>query len=397
MKVPNLLPKGRFSFSIPVILLIAVFFIGYYFYYIPNNKAEVHQNGFLILENIKSSIIDRNNDLQNLYKSIFNESVNQNGKFDNLLKKNKVEGKPVSFDHYAGAQKNTDTGFSLNMHGEFIQTVIGRDSFIYLYKNKTNASAVLLTAERVLKPILQSQQTELFESYALVSKKDGIIYKDPSISIVYDIPLDSLLKGENKMFAGIKDIKIEDHDYKMFFYPFRLGSEDVILCGLVSDKTYSAELHEIPVSFIYPIVIAFLIIVIFLPIIKFYMIGRDETVKFSDVTLSVLSFIIGPALITLILIQVLLLEAADMRATSNLNTISSQIDSAFKADILTAYKQLDSLDSLISIGGDSMLLNPRGAELTVTDKVFKYFVDHKNDPNLDYNFDRIFWIDSLGQ
>ena len=99
MRIPSLLPKGRFSFSIPVILLIAVFFIGYYFYYIPLNKARVQQNGFLILENIKSSITDRNNDLQNLYKNISNASSDKKTDgIDSLLKKNRVDGKSLSYD-----------------------------------------------------------------------------------------------------------------------------------------------------------------------------------------------------------------------------------------------------------------------------------------------------------
>lgn len=395
MKVPSLFPKGRSSISIPVIILIAVFFIGYYFYYIPVNKDELQQNGFLILENIKTSIIDRNTDLQNLYKNI-TESANQKANIDSLLKKNKVEGKPVSFNQYVAAEKGGDSAYSASRRGEFIQTIISKDGFTYLNKNKNDSSAILLSAESVLQPILKSQETELFQSYALVDKKDGIIYKDPTIGIVYDIPLDSLLQGENKMFAGIKDIRIEDINYKMFFYPFRFSNSDLILCGLISEKNYNAQLHQIPVSFIYPIVIAFLIILIFLPIIKFYMIGKDETVKFIDITLSVLSFIVGPALITLILIQVLLLEDADMRSKSNLSSLSTQIDSAFRADIVTAYKQLDSLDSLISAGGDSMV-NARGAELIVSDKVIDYFRLHKNASNLDYNFDRIFWIDSLGR
>lgn len=396
MKVPNLFPKGRFPISIPVILLIAVFFIGYYFYYIPVNKAEVQENGFLILENIKTSIIDRNTDLQNLYKNI-TESANQKTNIDSLLKKNKVEGKPVSFNQFVAAEKGGDGAYSASRRGEFIQTVISKDGFTYLNKNKSDSSAILLSAESVLQPILKSQETELFQSYALVDKKDGIIYKDPTLSIVYNIPLDSLLQGENKMFAGIKDIRIEDLNYKMFFYPFRFGNSDLILCGLISEKNYNAELHEIPVSFIYPIAIAFLIILIFLPIIKFYMIGKDETVKFIDITLSVLSFIVGPALITLILIQVLLLEDADMRSKSYLSSLSTQIDSAFTADIVTAYKQLDSLDILISAGGDSMVQKGGDTGLNVSKQVIDYFQRHKNTSTLDYNFDRIFWIDSLGR
>ena len=403
MKVPSLFPKGRFSFSIPVILLIAVFFIGYYFYYIPLNKAEVQENGFLILQNITTSIIDRNTDLQNLYKNIFNKSVNSNNEsanknedIDSLLKKNKVEGRSVFLNHNVAAESNDDSDYGERTDGEFIQTIIGRDGFTYLNKNKGDSSAILLNAESVLQPILKSQKTELFESYVLVDQKNGIIYKDPALSVAYNISLDSLLRGENKIFAGIKDIKIEDLSYKMFFYPFRLGNDDVILCGLISEKNYNAELHEIPVSFIFPIVIIFLIILIFLPIIKFYMMGKDETVKFIDIVLSVLSFIVGPALITLIFIQVLLLDGADMRSKSYLSSLSTQIDSAFTEDIVTAYKQLDSLDSIISASGDSMI-KATVAESVVSKKVNDYFRFHKNKSTLDYNFDRIFWIDSLGQ
>ena len=297
---------------------------------------------------------------------------------------------------YVAGEKNRDTGFTNNIHSTFIQTIIGRDSFTYLYKSKNDTSAILLNAESVLQPILKSQETELFESYALVDKKAGIIYKDPGLSIVSDIPLDSLLSGENKMFAGIKDIKIENLNYKMFFFPFRLGNNDVILCGFINERNYNAELRELPVSFIYPIVIAFLILVIFLPIIKFYMIGKDETVKFIDLILSALSFMVGPALITLIFIQVLLLEAADLRSKSYLISLSSQIDSAFTGDIINAYNQMDSLDSLINAGGDS-IVKPKHGDSIVSRQVINYFRSHKNSPTLDYNFDRIFWIDSLGQ
>ena len=58
-------------------------------------------------------------------------------------------------------------------------------------------------------------------------------------------------------------------------------------------KNYNARLHEIPVSFIYPIVIAFLLLLIFLPIIKFYLIGNDETVKLVDITLSVFRLLLA--------------------------------------------------------------------------------------------------------
>src|SRR5450755_2157787 len=200
------------------------------------------------------------------------------------------------------------------------------------------------------------------------------------------------------MFASVRDIKIEDVGYKIFSYPFHFGNDDVLLCGLIKTKDYDEQLHEIPVSFIYPIVIAFLLLLIFLPIIKFYLIGDDETIKFIDITLSAVSFIVGPALLTLILIQVLLLWSADLRAKSNLDSLSSQIESRFTRDLLKAYRQLDTLDSLISNERDSMHAQmKKGDGINVSGEIISYFQSHKNDANLDYNFNQIFWIDSLGK
>jgi hypothetical protein len=201
-----------------------------------------------------------------------------------------------------------------------------------------------------------------------------------------------LLPGGNSLFAGIRDIKIEDVRYKLFSYPFNFDNDNVILCGLIKTKKYNARLHDIPVTFIYPIVTIFLLLLIFLPIIKFYLIGTDESVKLIDIALSALSFIIGPALITLILIQVLLLWSADMRARDYLEKISKQIDSAFRNDLSSAYRQLDSLDNFIETTKEFAT-----GEKNVSRAICSYFRTHKNDSSLFYDFERVFWADSSGK
>ncbi|MEP6595215.1 MAG: hypothetical protein ABJA71_04675 [Ginsengibacter sp.] len=400
MKFGNIMPKSRLTFSVSVILLIAVFFIGYYFYYIPTNKEDLYKNGFLILGNIKKSILERNEDFRKLYKTFFDKNGGANieqtkNHIQKLLDSNNVEGDVFSVSDSIFLKEHNFLFNSLstvNTKSKLQVTVIKENNFIYLDSNYNhNLTGILVPAESILKSIFQSQRSELFESYFLIDKKNGLIYKDPEVSIVSKITLDSLLPGSNAMLAGIKDIRIEDVRYKMFSYPFTFGNEDVVICGLIKTKKYNARLHEIPVTFIYPIVIVFLLLLIFLPIIKFYLIGSDESLKFIDVTLSALSFIIGSTLITLILIQVLLLWSADMRAKGNLETLSSQIDSAFRKDILNAYRQLDSLDNYISTAKESTR-----ETWNVSDSIISYFRSHKSDTSLFYNFDRIFWVDSSG-
>jgi len=78
MKFENIVPKRRLTISITIVTLIAIFFIGYYFYYIPTNKEDLYKNGFLILENIKKSIADRNEDYKKLYKAFFDKDRSEN-------------------------------------------------------------------------------------------------------------------------------------------------------------------------------------------------------------------------------------------------------------------------------------------------------------------------------
>src|ERR1700690_501288 len=109
MKVSNLMPKSRLTVTIPVVMLIAVFFIGYYFYYIPTNKEDIQKNGFLILQNIKSSILEKNNDFQNLYKSYFHKSLASKKDLQYVLDRNNIEGKVFSLPDSLAAQNGADT------------------------------------------------------------------------------------------------------------------------------------------------------------------------------------------------------------------------------------------------------------------------------------------------
>ncbi|HRI20292.1 MAG TPA: hypothetical protein PLA68_05040, partial [Panacibacter sp.] len=408
MKVSNLIPKSRLSFSVFIIILFAIFFIGYYFYYIPVNREELHKDGFLILKNIKTSIEERNSDLQKLYKAFFkknfDENKSNNDKYlQNLLDSNEVSGKV--FKAYGASsilspRTLSDSAGSGMQRNEVRLAEIKKGNLIYLANNKNYDSlAVALPVDKLLDPILQSQKTELFGSYLLINKRQGLIYKDKDLSIGSGLAIDSLLsKNKDALFAGIKDARIEDVDYKVFYYPFDLGNEEVELCGFVKTSEYNERLHNIPVTFIYPIVILFLLLLIFLPLIKFYLMGPDEHVKFIDIAFSVLSFFVGATLLTLIMIQVLLLMAADIRAKEHLSVLATQIDSSFSQELNASYRQLDSLDNFMSRSLDKPAVEmlEKGKNLNVSDLLKKYFYTHHNDTSLYYNFNRIFWVDTMG-
>src|SRR4029453_13982965 len=107
--------------------------------------------------------------------------------------------------------------------------------------------------------------------------------------------------------SGVKDVRMEDEDYKLFYYPFQVEHVSLVLCGFIKTDTYNARLRNIPVSFIYPLIVCFLLLLIFLPVIKFYLMGVNEQVKFSHLMYFVISIFVGSSLLTITIIQVLLM------------------------------------------------------------------------------------------
>ena len=395
MNAKSLVPsKRKLTFLIIIISLIAIFFCGYYFYYIPGNKAILHKNGFVILEDIQKNIKDRNGDMQKLFSSFLkNKRVPElTGTIKGLqliLDSSKIGG-TVFLD---SSIKTIDK----NMGGVLLTKIAG-DTFIYQTNNlRADQAQVLVPAKNFMEPILAYQKKELFSAYLLISKDAGLIYIDPELAMVPGIIPDSLIySNRESLFAGIKDIKVEDVGYKMFYYPFKLGNEQIYLCGFLKTESYLNDLSKVPVTFIYPIVIALLLIIMLLPIIKFYVIGKDEHIIYVDFVLGVLSFFVGTAMFTLIIIQVLLLLSGDIRARENLGLLSTKIDRSFKNELSSAYHQLNKIDSTLH----SLQIANSGIKndsLTTSTLLKEYFSVHAKEANLYFNFDRIAWVNSSGK
>jgi hypothetical protein len=409
MDAKSLLPSRRkLSFSLIILSLVAIFVIGYNFYYIPGNRDIVHKNGFLILENIQQNIKDKNEYLQTSFKNI--EWERKSGHQKNILGHlqillNSYNVGPKIFAQPGNANYTKPSKAGAGGTDKEDSTVylahISNDSLFYEPANSKNrVYQIYVPAKNFMEPLFASQKKELFESYLLMSSKNGLVYLDPKLAINSDIISDSLISKNSKaMFAGIKDINVRGVDYKMFYYPFTIGAEHIQLCGFVKTDTYFNKLHEVPVSFIYPIVIALLLIIILLPIVKFYLMGKDEHIKYADFVLGIISFFSGTAILSLILIQVLLLWAAGIRTRESLENLNRQIDTDFTKELERAYVQLDSLDYVIINNPDSspVRLMRQHKNYNVSGLAKEYFERHPgNDTLCYYNLVRAAWVDAEG-
>ncbi len=414
MNVKNVLPsRRRLSFFVIISSLVAVFFLGYYFYFIPTNKSVEHKNAFLILENIQQNIKDENAYLQNAFINILRMPQKKGDtsktivQLQEQLDKYKLDAKifETAGNQNAGASNLTKSTDELFANETLDSTVylsgVSGDSLFYEPSSTHNRKyKIYVPAKKFFEPLMAYQKGELFNAYMLIGKGTGVVYADDRLAINTGISQDSLIPGNSKsLFPGIRDINMKGGDFKMFYFPFRLGTAQVQLCGFVPSGVYNSKLQQVPVTFIYPIVIALMLIILLLPLVKFYVMGKDEHVRYADFALGVVSFFVGAAMLTLIIIQVLLLMAADIRAEANLKKICTQISGSFLKEITSAYLQLDKLDSLVVNQPDSVPATKfhTHANYDVSQIVKNYFVDSAPAENkICYNFNRVSWIDSNG-
>ena len=414
MNTKKIIPsRRRLTFFLIITSVVGIFFVGYNFYFIPGNQNIVQKNGFLILENISRNIRERNDYLQTAFENIIKPDsffkTKSLSHFQNQLDQYKVNGKIfytrklLDTGKIIKQNKNDSTKFLDDFQNDSSVYLadIRNDSLFYFSSDSVNVStAIYIPADDFIAPSIANQKRELFESYLLLHTNSGMIYADEVLGINTKIAADSLMADKKEaLFAGIKEIQVKGIKYKMFYYPFKLGNEEVQLCAFLKYDTYFKKLHQVPVFFIYPIIIILLLILIMMPLVKFYLMGKDEQVSYYDFILAIISFFAGSAIITIIIIQVLLLLAANVRTRTNLENLSRQIDTTFNTEIRKAYVQLQNLDTLIQN-------NPLAVELheinssyryNVSDIIKKYFKDHSGDKTLYYNFNRISWVNSAGE
>ncbi|MDB5286073.1 MAG: hypothetical protein JWR05_1022, partial [Mucilaginibacter sp.] len=343
MNIPFFSRRRRYlTWSILILAISGIFISGYFYYFIPRNKDATNKNGFIILHTIAASIEGKSSNHLKLFDN-FHTTTENDTLIKNLFVLNNIVG-TVSAHSAKGKAKSV--GQSAHSDSATYLKEITRSYLVNVIKKPDGDSIEISESLRnFLFSLLVSQKKELFTSYMLlkleVGKKGQSIYEDPEVSTVSSIMADSLLTKSTK---GILDIFVEGSPYKMFFYVFYVGTHQLVLCGFVNKQDYDATLDNIPFSFIFPIAVAFLLVLVLLPVLKFYIMDSNEVVGIADFFLFSLSIFIAASLITIMAIQYWLWKGEEEQVANNLKKISEQVDSRFRHQLINSYNQLDSLD-----------------------------------------------------
>jgi hypothetical protein len=397
--------KKSLTYSVFILLVLGVFVAGYYYYFIPKNTQALHKNGFLILKTITENVQGKIAGHLNLYRNIFNNARGSNA-VTGFLKKNSID---AAFEYAATGNDSPDEqaagekNISATNDSLIVNFTIDNSNFIYSIRKRSGNDSGLVFREDLsnfLNPILVTQKSELFTSYALVKVKGNdskLVYHDNDFAIRSDVRIDSLLpKNVQAYLTGIRDITSPDFNYKMFYYPFEVDSIQLVLCGFVPAEKYNKSVRIVPFSFVSPLAIVFILLLVFLPIIKFAIMDSNEQVRIRDLIMFEVSVFVGASILTLIIIQYLLWKGEEERVRNNLENLSNQINDSFLQEINNEYNQMVLLDSLRSADTTINESVRRRKHIDYSRAVRNYLKSpHYNNSNY-YLFDRISWIDTTG-
>ena len=197
---------------------------------------------------------------------------------------------------------------------------------------------------------------DIFDEVLLITdsqsqrQKGEIIYKSGDLSMDYQVNSDSLLKKTDGFsLLNLHDVTIEGNPFKLFIYPFKLGDQRLILAGLISQSNYTQSFTKIPFNFFSFFAVLVLLLVIHLPILKIFLLGKDERIKDGDIRLIIGSYFIAAFFGFFLLSKIFLDKEQNTQNRRHLEILASKIKNNFNQELDTIRRQLRVFDQQLNL------------------------------------------------
>lgn len=336
-----------------IFILLSGFMLMYFYYYIPNNRQRTNQYGLRILHLIANNTVDKEQALEKLYlNNLRNPRLHKDSDSSSISFGNVVDSlRPLIL---------SDTSFPYvpQVKQDRFEVTLGHDTLLLStpYKRPgtelTDNVRLAIPVSMLIKP-LTSYRHEYFESFALIDvvdhKNGRLIFEDGGHgSLNSQISIDTFFSAHRSdMFASILPLEIGAEKYMLFAQPLNLKGTPLLLCGIMKWDDYQRHINSIPLPFILSVAIVFLLVLVYLPILKFQLIGKMDHVGLADILYIVLSLFVGMTVITLIVIQVVLLMSGQLRAYAELDKLNQDVSGRFYTEVTDIAKELRGYDSTL--------------------------------------------------
>jgi hypothetical protein len=413
-----------------ILVLLCIFFALYFFKFIPGQQQLLNGRAFRELEQIGNGL-DNKNDAYAGAIQAFLKKRSANNPLRNTFQFTIPFPPQQSYDNdsfCAGSlqlKRNDQTGSWQLAYP------------LYRYQGTKAAQLekdrVVTEMRAALGPILQPIITtykDIFNDYLILRQRQTGDFKDQmpqpdsthsyevaftsgALPVDYRLQLDSLLKKDDGFnLITIHDVTIEGTPCKLFVYPLQLGSERIILAGIIDLAAYKKGYKTIPFNLALTVGILVLLLFIHLPVLKIYVLGKYERIRGFDMRMIISTYFIAAFLVFFLFSRIFLNHVQSMHNFSRLKDLSGQVEKNFVTEIDSVCRQLrqwDTSNAIWSAHSDAFFrllkkdTSMRLARSTDSSGSRAYSTDRRLVDSL-FNLsprpypyaDYVFWIDSLG-
>jgi hypothetical protein len=209
-------------------------------------------------------------------------------------------------------------------------------------------------------------QERLFDEVLVAEQETGRVIFQQGPSGLNVVTLDSILNSKGGKLelkladqsSSLADVQIAGTDYKLFLQPIRLtlsASEDEkgqglrwVVCGLTRTDHFRDETFAVSYTVLILFVFVVLLAVLSWPLLKLKLMGPKDRLRRADLGLTMLSALLGTALVTFILLDVHTYLSLEHTLDLNLEQLSGKIKANFQEEIAGALAQLRELNAKIT-------------------------------------------------
>jgi hypothetical protein len=437
----------KFGVLFLALIVIGFFFAGFYLFIVPANKSATDKYGLLILQQLQTAIQNKMDADIGEYSAYlehyyFKPDKPDLGSLGRQLKKlgvdsldpstSKVPAPKLAPGQHRDSTRgkggaaapavpggarvmiSTDTD---RVFGGLAGIMLGRVLYEFDYGSREIRLAVPVS--HLMGDLYKSFPADFFCAFLFLKSDTAMtmtLYKSDGVPVGLQVRTDSLLKNsKGGFYPGITDLNTGSSQYKLFYIPLIRDDQQFVLCGIKDAGEYDRALHAVPAQFLYPLVIALILLVIALPLVKLYTIGPTEAIRMQDLVATGFSLLGGSMMVTLIIIQVILLKDGEARQQIGLTRLSGQLGKAFGKELKKAFVELQEVDQARAMAPEHWIggttgdgynrrpgrVGPRGYDISDSLTAFLgVAADSSHDPagnDRPYlNFDRVSWIDDQG-
>jgi len=337
--------------------LLAIVLLFFFLRIIPSNIADVNRHSQLLLNQIVQGLLEREKEVKGIFAppldstqdQIWSRMMERDSEnfayLDNLsyqARRIKMNGRPDLF------RPGKDT--ILNLGNSWLWHY-----YPFAFRDST-IMEVSLPMGNLVSPLLE-RPGDVFDTYFLLldSSQTGhqqimnIVYAQNPITSSGYLRTDTLSALQKNSDGAVPaDISIAGASYKIFFCPFPLRRQHLLLAGLIDKNEYNDRIRKTPIDFIPVCIVLVLTLLIILPFIKLFTISRKEAINRTDIGVTAASFYLGTACGCLILFYALLHIINGFTFGRRLDNIANRLQASVECNISDATARLSAYDQHLS-------------------------------------------------